>query len=95
VERDQVAIAIAAQLLDLWKEIGVMQAAIEERDRVPPLQGGLRQAPPEKERATENEQPHCGSLSPSHFASSLIVPTAQQHEFPAIRKPLEGHPQFV
>ena len=57
LERRQVAVAVAAKLLDLRKELGVRLAAVEERQLVAAGERGLGDGAPEELRTAEQQQP--------------------------------------
>ena len=52
----------AAQLFKLWEQLGVVLAAVEERDRVAATQSRFDQVPSEEDGAAEDEQIHRVSL---------------------------------
>jgi hypothetical protein len=61
-ERSEVAIAIAAQLLELRKELGPRLAAVEERDIMAARERRSDDVAAEEDRATEDQDVHGFSL---------------------------------
>ena len=53
-KRRKISIAVAAQSLDLGKEVRVLLAPVEEDDLVPPCKRGFDNVPTEEERSAEN-----------------------------------------
>ena len=54
--------AVAAQFFHAGEQIGVVLPPVEQRDGVAARARGLHQMPPQKDRATEDEQVHVPSL---------------------------------
>jgi hypothetical protein len=57
-KRREIPVAVAAQLLDLGKEVWVLPAAVEKDDFMPPWQGGFDNVPTEKECSAEDQDSH-------------------------------------
>ena len=62
LERREPAVAVAAQLLDLGKELGVRLATVEERDLVAARERRLDRRAAEELRPAEDEQSHAINL---------------------------------
>jgi hypothetical protein len=62
-ERSEVAVAIAAQLLELRKELGTRLAAVEQRDIVAARDRRFHDVAAEEDRATEDQDVHRFSLA--------------------------------
>src|SRR5205814_5492344 len=60
-ERVELAVAVAVQMLDLGKELGVRPAAREDRHLVPAGEGSVDRVAAEELRPAEDEQAHSRS----------------------------------
>jgi hypothetical protein len=70
-KRAEVAVAIAAQLLDLGEEVRVRQAAVEQRDVVAARERALDDRAAEELRAAEDQSSDSASSTRSTSASVL------------------------
>src|SRR5205085_10297156 len=70
LERGQVAVAVAVQVLHIGKERGIRATAVEERQLVPPLERRLRDRAADEQRAAQDEQLHAAPLPNRGFRSA-------------------------
>src|SRR5439155_26459277 len=68
-ERAEIAVAVAAELLDVGEEVGTGLPAVEQRHLVAVLERELDDVPPQELRPSEDEDPHTLTLCRRSFAT--------------------------
>ena len=73
LERRDVLVAIAPELLDVRVELRVRLAAVEQRHLVAARERRLDDRAPEEPRPAEDEEPHCSPSASSRRSTSCAV----------------------